>query len=74
MSEGPPFSRLAIEICLNLVTLFLMLEQRPWQPRPPWRTRRQHLVIWLVSGLAIVLLTDNLSHWLILYLFNNQHS
>jgi hypothetical protein len=67
-----PFSRLAIELCLNLVTVCLMLELRPWQPRPPWRTPWLQLVIWLIFGFAVVASVHNLSAWLVLYLYGKE--
>jgi hypothetical protein len=66
-----PVSWQAIVVCLNLASIYLMLDLGPWH-RPPWRTPGQHLLIWFVLISGTAMLAYSFAGWLVLYLYNNN--
>ena len=71
--EWLPFSRVGIELALNITTIYILLEAfgfRPWL-LPPWRTPTYHFWMTLLLSLAVVLFAVNLMTWLVSYTGGN---
>ena len=70
-----PFSHLGIIVAVNLSAVWIMLEAfdfRPFAPRPPWRSARSELVMWLMLAANIVMCLWNGSAWLVTYLYQTK--
>ena len=70
-----PFSHHGITVAVNLAATWVMLEAfdfRPFAPRPPWRSPRGELVMWLLLATNIVMCLLNGSAWFVTYLYQTK--